>query len=61
MPQYKLFSEIINLSVAKKWEEAKKEWELDHIYSADEAQTCLCGHHPIIEICVIKNKNKTPI
>ena len=53
--RYTLFKEIIKLSVAKNWEIAKKEWKLDHIYTALEAQTCLCGHHPIIEICVIKN------
>jgi hypothetical protein len=55
MPEYKLFKEIAKLSVAKDWKEAKKEWILDHIYDAKEAQTCLCGHYPIIEICVIKN------
>jgi|SRR3989344_3203392 len=55
MPEYKLFKEIIKLSVAKEWEEAKKEWALDHIYDSLEAQTCLCGHFPIIEICTIKN------
>lgn len=55
MKHYKLFKEIIKLSVANKWEDVKKEWVLDHIYSAMQAQTCLCGHFPIIEICVIKN------
>ena len=55
MPEYQLFKRIIELSVTNKWEDAKKEWILDHIYSAREAQTCLCGHYPIIEICVIKN------
>jgi len=55
MSEYRLFKEIIALSVAKNWEEAKKEWVLDHIYEAKEAQTCLCGHYPIIEICTIRN------
>jgi hypothetical protein len=52
---YKLFKEIISLSVATTWEEAKLEWVLDHIYSADEAQKCLCTHYPIIEICTMRN------
>lgn len=53
--QHTLFKEIIALSDAKDWNIAKKEWILDHIYDAMEPQTCLCGHYPIMEICVIKN------
>jgi len=56
MPKYNLFNRIIENSKANKWQEAKKEWVLDHIYDAKEAQECLCGHYPIIEICVIRNK-----
>ena len=25
------------------------------VYKATEAQTCMCGHNPIIEICVLEN------
>lgn len=51
----KLSAEIIALSVATRWEEAFREWRLFQIYEADEVQTCLCGHHPIHEICVLHN------
>lgn len=30
---------------------------LDQIFEADKPETCLCGHFPIIEICVLRNKN----
>jgi hypothetical protein len=53
--KYRLFSEIIKLSEAKDWEDARKEWYLQEIFMDDEPQSCLCGHSPIIEICVIKN------
>ncbi|MEO5807522.1 hypothetical protein [Devosia sp.] len=46
---------ILTLSQATDWELAKKEWKLKQIYEADEAETCLCGHTPIIEICVLSN------
>ena len=35
---------------------AKLEWKLYQIYEADEPDTCLCGHFPIIEICELQNK-----
>lgn len=52
---YKLTSEIINLSTAKNWEGAKQEWTFDFAYYSDSLETCLCGHYPIKNICVIKN------
>ena len=55
MSKYKLFKEIINLSNAQDWDTAKREWFLDIVYLSDESQTCLCGHFPIKEICIIKN------
>jgi len=59
MGEYKLKPEIIHLSVANNWSEARLEWELKNIYIEDEPMTCLCRHHPIIEICEIRNtKNK---
>lgn len=47
---------ILALSEASDWEVARKEWSLVDIYEADEPQTCLCGHFPIIEICEISNR-----
>ena len=46
---------ILALSGATDWEVAKKEWRLVEISEADEAETCLCGHFPIIELCTISN------
>lgn len=56
MGEYKLSQEIIALSVARNWDEAKREWALEDVYQAEEQQTCLCGHFPIREICVIRNR-----
>lgn len=46
---------ILALSTAQDWEVARKEWSLVGIHEADEPDTCLCGHFPIIEICEISN------
>lgn len=46
---------ILALSVSPDWETAKKEWKLTSMYEVDEPDTCLCGHSPIIEICVLTN------
>jgi hypothetical protein len=51
--KYKLFNSVVNLSEAKDWESAKKEWKLQRISYGIE--TCLCGHHPIIERCYMRN------
>jgi hypothetical protein len=55
MSQYKLSTEIVARSVAQTWDEAKLEWKLYHIYWEDEPDTCLCGHHPINEPCILRN------
>ena len=55
MSEYKLSSEIIALSEADTWDAAKLEWTLLEVYEADEPETCLCGHYPIIELCILKN------
>lgn len=55
---------ILDLSKASDWETARKEWVLFDVYEADEPETCLCGHFPIIEICQISNritKNSTEV
>ena len=54
--EFKLATEIISLSVAKTWDEAKIEWELEEIYKQDVPETCLCGKFPILEICVLRNR-----
>jgi len=59
MAQEKLIRGIIILSLSETWEMAKIEWELDQIYFADEPETCLCGHYPIIELCEIKNNKNS--
>lgn len=46
---------ILVLSRATNWEVARKEWRLIEISEADEPETCLCGHFPIIEVCTISN------
>jgi hypothetical protein len=53
----RLTEEIINLSASQYWHEAKLEWRLETIYEADalDPETCLCGHFPIIEVCIIVN------
>ncbi len=56
MSEYRLAQEIIALSLAKTWAEAKLEWELAEVYEAHDRETCLCGHFPIIERCVLVNK-----
>lgn len=56
MSEYKLGQEIVARSVAQVWDAAKMEWGLDEVYEADEPETCLCGHFPIIELCVLINK-----
>jgi hypothetical protein len=55
---YRLVEEIIARSVAAFWQDAKREWTLSHIYYADpeEPSTCLCDHSPIIEHCVLLNR-----
>ena len=56
MSAYKLTSEIIARSTAKMWDVAKLEWTLHEVFESDEPETCLCGHYPIIENCVLHNK-----
>lgn len=57
MSEYKLASEIIALSDADNWDAAKLEWALQEVYEAEEPEKCLCGHFPIIELCILNNKH----
>lgn len=55
MSEFQLFAEIIKRSFAKTWDLAKIEWKLHEIYIEEDPETCLCGHFPIKEICVLRN------
>lgn len=50
-----LVSLIIEASESDSWSAARKEWRLDTIYE-QQGETCLCGHYPITDNCVIINK-----
>ncbi|WP_144139214.1 hypothetical protein [Providencia rettgeri] len=56
-----LMQRITKISTAEDWDNARTEWSLQQVFRAQIADQCLCGHQPIIKICVIKNKtnNKT--
>lgn len=56
MSEYRLITGILERSEAMNWDQAKMEWALAEVYQADEPETCLCGHYPIIELCVLRNK-----
>lgn len=52
----RLMAEIMPLSEAETWDEARLEWGLLAIIFADEPETCPCGHFPIVELCGIENR-----
>lgn len=58
--EYKLFQEILKLSIEKNdFNTAKQEWIVADVWYADEEDgfsSCLCGHYPIKEHCAIHNK-----
>lgn len=55
MAQAELTRQILRLSESNSWVRAKSEWRLDEVYQQDEPSTCLCGHFPIREVCVLRN------
>ena len=56
MSQTRLKAEILKLSHAQIWESARLEWHLTGIEILEvAAETCLCGYHPIRELCFIEN------
>lgn len=63
--QAKLREGIVALSDSKIWYLARLEWTIDYIIlleSGEASETCLCGHHPIRELCYLfnkKNRNRT--
>ncbi len=52
----KLMREIVERSNATTWHEARLEWVIEAIYHQTEPDTCLCGHSPIVELCVLRNR-----
>ncbi len=54
--QYRLSQEIIKLSNASSWDEARPEWEVGDIYRVRTKRACLCGHFPITKLCILRNK-----
>src|SRR5262245_49233660 len=53
-PPRRLVEEIIALSIADTWGEARGEWTLSDVYFTDTPGRCLCGH-PITEHCLLVN------
>lgn len=47
---------IVELSEADDWDRARLEWRIEDIYIQRRPETCLCGHFPINELCVLRNK-----
>lgn len=56
MSQLTLKQEILSLSDADFWEAAHLEWHLESVDYADEPETCLCEHYPILELCHLRNR-----
>ena len=57
--RWKLPDELKKLSVGQRWPDVLDEWELELVEPLDpeqDAETCLCGHHPIRELCHMHNK-----
>lgn len=56
MAEFQLTREILARSTTNTWDAAKLEWVLYEVFESDEPETCPCGHYPIIENCVLRNK-----
>jgi hypothetical protein len=54
--EYQLSQEIVRLSNASTWAEARKEWALEKVFIQSQPSRCLCGQFPIKEICVLRNR-----
>ena len=53
----KFVAAILERSNAKDWLEAKPEWDLHAVYNDPSERSCECGHQPINQICIIKNRD----
>jgi hypothetical protein len=54
--EYRLTQEIIAQSQATTWDRVRIEWVLESVFYEDEPDRCLCGHFPINEICILRNR-----
>lgn len=52
---YKLTEEILKRSESENWDSAKTEWKFINVFESENDETCLCGHYPIKNICIIEN------
>lgn len=53
---YKLFEEVLSVSHASTWDEARTEWSLQQLYRDDSAErSCTCGKTLILNVCVVHN------
>ena len=52
----KLKQEILKLSSSNNWASAKKEWVPIGMEEVDDPEECLCGHFPITEVLILRNK-----
>jgi len=58
--KYALSKEIISRSVANTWDQAKLEWEwVGWFKETNPYGTCLCGHSPITDHCVLMNRKNS--
>ncbi len=55
MSQAQLRQTVLAHSRSREWEQALAEWHLESVRRSDEPETCVCGHHPIFEVCTIAN------
>lgn len=56
--RWKLPDELIELSEGNRYPAVLSEWKLSHIdelEQGEDSETCLCHHHPIREVCHIRN------
>ena len=58
--KFALMTNIIALSGARNWDEAKLEWEwVGWFKETNPYGTCLCGHSPITDHCVLMNRKNS--
>jgi hypothetical protein len=55
MSDSRLRQEILRLSSSQDWEQARAEWIMLDVSERPEGATCLCGHHPIHDLCRLAN------
>ena len=56
MAHSRFIHEILHMSEASDWEAARREWVIKLVYFSKAPATCLCGHYPISELCIVSNK-----